>query len=388
MTWSSAGHIFGALMLWRPGRGGDGCAPNLALWRNAPSAPMFRLLYYLYGLRLVREVRARARPRHIGIILDGNRRHGRSLGITEPRELYGLGADKLDEVLDWSVELGIATVTLWVFSTDNFRRPAEEVSGILDSIEAKLKALACDPVIHRRRVRVRAIGCRAMLPEPVLAAIAAATVSLAIMACVLCLPDPAPTLVPEVARHLASTGVGNPITAVLLSFRAMDTLLEAIVLFIGLIAVWSLAPDRAWGGRPGAAPAVDPNGTLAYLARVLPPIGIVIGIYIFWVGADHPGGKFQGATILAALWLLVIKSGLRDAPSIRKKWLRLVIVVGPAAFIGVGLLGAVIAGAFLSYPKGFAKPLIVLVETALLPSLAVTLALLLLGPPERAEPRP
>ena len=222
----------------------------------------------------------------------------------------------------------------------------------------------------------------------VLAAIAAATVSLAIMACVLCLPDPAPTLVPEVARHLASTGVGNPITAVLLSFRAMDTLLEAIVLFIGLIAVWSLAPDRAWGGRPGAAPTVDPNGTLAYLARVLPPIGIVIGIYIFWVGADHPGGKFQGATILAALWLLVIKSGLRDAPSIRKKWLRLVIVVGPAAFIGVGLLGAVIAGAFLSYPKGFAKPLIVLVETALLPSLAVTLALLLLGPPERAEPRP
>ena len=135
---------------------------------------MFRLLYYLYARRLLGEVRTRPRPHHIGIILDGNRRHGRSLGITEPRELYGLGADKLDEVLDWCVELGIATVTLWVFSTDNFQRPPEEVSGILASIEAKLKALACDPVIHRRRVRVRAIGCRAMLPEPVLAAIAAA----------------------------------------------------------------------------------------------------------------------------------------------------------------------------------------------------------------------
>jgi multisubunit Na+/H+ antiporter MnhB subunit len=222
----------------------------------------------------------------------------------------------------------------------------------------------------------------------VIAAISAATVSVAILACVLLLPAPAPTLAPEVAQHLASTGVGNPITAVLMSFRAMDTLLEAIVLFIGLIAVWSLAPDRAWGGRPGAAPAVDPDGTLAYLARVLPPIGIVIGIYVFWVGADHPGGKFQGATILAALWLLVIMSGLRDAPSIQRKWLRLVIVVGPAVFIAVGLLGAVSSGAFLSYPEGFAKPLIVLIEIALLPSLAVTLALLLLGPPERAEPSP
>ena len=119
------------------------------------SAPMFRLLYYLYARRLTRDVRRQPTPRHIGIILDGNRRHGRSLGITEPRELYDLGANKLDEVLDWCVELGILTVTLWVFSTDNFRRPAAEVSGILASVEAKLRALACDPAIHRRRVRDR-----------------------------------------------------------------------------------------------------------------------------------------------------------------------------------------------------------------------------------------
>src|SRR5262249_15444184 len=124
--------------------------------------------------RLARDVGSRPMPRHVGIILDGNRRHGRSLGITEPRELYDLGANKLDEVLDWCAEFGIATVTLWVFSTDNFRRPAAEVSGILASVEANLTALACDPAIPRRRVRVRAIGCLSMLPEPVLAAIAAA----------------------------------------------------------------------------------------------------------------------------------------------------------------------------------------------------------------------
>ena len=135
---------------------------------------MFRLLYYLYARRLARGVRSNPRPRHIGIILDGNRRHGRALGLVEPREIYDLGAGKLDEVLEWCAELAIPTVTLWVFSTENFRRPAAEVSGILDSVAAKLSALAEDPAIHRGRVRVRAIGCLEMLPPPVLDAIRAA----------------------------------------------------------------------------------------------------------------------------------------------------------------------------------------------------------------------
>jgi short-chain Z-isoprenyl diphosphate synthase len=132
---------------------------------------MRRLLYYLYGRRLLRDVGREALPRHVGIILDGNRRHGRQIGVTAPRELYEIGAGKLDDVLDWCVELGIPAVTLWVLSTDNFSRPAVEVSGILAAIEAKLAALSRDPVIHRQRVRVRAIGRLCMLPEPLLAAI-------------------------------------------------------------------------------------------------------------------------------------------------------------------------------------------------------------------------
>ena len=131
-------------------------------------------------------------------------------------------------------------------------------------------------------------------------------------------PVPAPTLAPQVAANIAATDVGNPITGVLLAFRAMDTLLEAIVLVFALIGVWSLAPDRAWGGRPGQRHLADPDGILAYIARVLPPIGIIVGMYIFWVGADHPGGKFQGATIIAAMWLLVIMAGLADTPPISR----------------------------------------------------------------------
>lgn len=238
------------------------------------------------------------------------------------------------------------------------------------------------------RLHVTEAAARAETPGLALrlaAGAASAAVTVVIAVCMLHLPEPAPTLAPDVARHIASTGVGNPITAVLLSFRAIDTLLEAIALLFGVVGVWSLAADRNWGGRPGFAQIVNPNDILVYLARVLPPIGVVIGIYIFWVGADHPGGKFQGATVIAAMWLLVMMSGLREAPAVSQRWLRVVLILGPAIFIVLGLLGAFMAGAFLAYPDGWAKPWIVVIEAALLPSLAVTLVLLLVGPPLRPE---
>ena len=147
-----------------------------------------------------------------------------------------------------------------------------------------------------------------------MAALLALGVTAALVLGVLMLPEPVPTLAPLVVPNLPATGVANPITGVLLAFRALDTLLEAIVLVIALIGVWSFAPDRAWGGRPGPRYQADPDGILAYLARLLPPLGIVIGIYLFWAGADHPGGKFQSATILAAMWMLVQMAGLADSP--------------------------------------------------------------------------
>jgi multisubunit Na+/H+ antiporter MnhB subunit len=163
----------------------------------------------------------------------------------------------------------------------------------------------------------------------------------------------------------------------------MDTLLEAIVVLFALIGVWSLAPDALWGGRPGPRHRVDPDGILAYLARILPPIGIIVGTYIFWIGADLPGGKFQGATLLAAMWLLVVMAGLADTPPTAKTWLRVALVAGPVIFIGVGAYGAAVAGAFLGYPDGLAKPLIKVIEWALFPSLALTLGLIVAGAPQR-----
>jgi short-chain Z-isoprenyl diphosphate synthase len=82
--------------------------------------------------------------------------------------------EKLDTVLDWCGELAISAVTLWVCSTDNLNRPADEVAGILSAVEAKLRALTEDPQIHRRRVRVQAIGRLDLLPASTAAAIRAA----------------------------------------------------------------------------------------------------------------------------------------------------------------------------------------------------------------------
>jgi len=132
-----------------------------------------RLAYRLYEWRLLREIRGASMPKHIGIILDGNRRYGELQRIRDARVLYGLGADKLDDVLDWCGELGIPAVTLWAFSTDNERRAPDEVSGILAAIEDKLRSLAKAAETHHRRVRVRVVGQLDRLPASLVEAITA-----------------------------------------------------------------------------------------------------------------------------------------------------------------------------------------------------------------------
>ncbi len=132
------------------------------------------LVYRLYERRLARLVAAGNMPHHVGIILDGNRRHGRANGLSDPETIYRLGAAKLDDILAWSAELRVRMLTLWVFSTDNMGRGQAEIGGILGALEAKMRDLAADPHIARRGVRVAAIGRREILPAPLLAAIDAA----------------------------------------------------------------------------------------------------------------------------------------------------------------------------------------------------------------------
>ena len=103
---------------------------------------MLRLLYWLYESRLRRQIGAHPPPRHVGIILDGNRRYARKHGLADPSVAYDLGAEKLDDVLAWCFDLGIPAVTLWVCSIDNLKRQEAEVSAILAAVKAKIAALA------------------------------------------------------------------------------------------------------------------------------------------------------------------------------------------------------------------------------------------------------
>jgi multisubunit Na+/H+ antiporter MnhB subunit len=236
-----------------------------------------------------------------------------------------------------------------------------------------------------RPVETAALAERPRVLVRVVAAALSAAVAAALAGVALRLPDPAPTLAPEATSKIAATGLGNAVTAVLMAYRAMDTMLEKVVLLLALVGVWSLAPDRLWGGRPGRRYHSDPHGALAFLARLLVPVGIVVGLYVFWVSADEPGGAFQGGTIIAAMWLMAIRAGLADAPPTSRRWLRLATTAGPAVFLAVGLAGFWMVDAFLAYPVAWAKTLILTIEVPMTLTIAVTLVLLLAGAPRRLD---
>jgi multisubunit Na+/H+ antiporter MnhB subunit len=232
---------------------------------------------------------------------------------------------------------------------------------------------------------VKGSDIRASLPVHFATGVLCALVTAGLVAAILSPPEPIPTLAPMVMENLAQSGLGNPVAGVLFVYRALDTLLEKVVLILALLGVWSLAPDSVWGGIPGLRLYAKSNSTLTFLAQLLPPAGIVVAIYMCWVGAKEPGGAFQGGTVLAAMWLLAMIAGLERVPSISQPLLRLLLVVGPLIFLAIGIAGMVLANAFLAYPPGYAKPLIVAVEVALTLSIGVALGLLAAGPPERVQ---
>jgi len=238
-----------------------------------------------------------------------------------------------------------------------------------------------------RRGEITAFGDKPPATSRLAAAVICIPVAAGVAEVVLLLPEPPPTLAASAAANMPSTGLGNPVTAVLMAYRAIDTLLEVVVVLIALLGVWSLASDRVWGGLPGLRYRPDPDSPLTFIAQLLVPVGILLGIHIFWIGSVAPGGEFQGATIIAAMWILTMLAGLADAPAVSRRGLRLLLVAGPAAFIAIGLLGFAMTGAFLGYPPDYAKLLILAIEVPLTLSIAGMLGLLVAGPPRRRMER-
>ncbi|WP_435124694.1 polyprenyl diphosphate synthase [Halobaculum sp. D14] len=105
-------------------------------------------------------------PAHVAIIQDGNRRYARERGGDAP-DGHRAGADTTEQVLEWCADLGVAELTLYAFSTENFDRPDDELEPLFDLLEAKLREFADADRIHDQEVCVRALGDVAMLPERV-----------------------------------------------------------------------------------------------------------------------------------------------------------------------------------------------------------------------------
>lgn len=205
----------------------------------------------------------------------------------------------------------------------------------------------------------------------------------------LSLPAAPPTLAAHAHAQLDRVGLGNAVNAVLLGYRALDTLLEKVVIFLALVGVWSLARDHAWTGRPRLV-ARDPAelGPARLMARIAPPIGVLLAAHLLWNGADEPGGAFASAAVLAAMWLLVVVGGVSALPATGARSMRVAVIAGPLFFISMALAGFPMAGAFLALPEAWSKPIIVVIEVGLVVSVAATLVLMVAGPPQETEASP
>lgn len=131
---------------------------------------LWRLVYKGYEWLLERDVAGGKKPQHIAIIMDGNRRLAERVGL-EPWAGHRMGAEKLEQVLEWCIELGIKNITAYAFSNENFTRPPAEIEALYDLFEEYFYKVGDHAGIHRHRTRVRAIGRVELFPERVRKAI-------------------------------------------------------------------------------------------------------------------------------------------------------------------------------------------------------------------------
>ena len=175
----------------------------------------------------------------------------------------------------------------------------------------------------------------------------------------------------EARTQLVNSGVSNPVTAVLLNYRAYDTLLELAVVLTAVLGILALSPMRV--------PPTSAGPLLLGLTRWLVPLLVVTSGYLLWVGAHAPGGAFQAGAVLASAMILQYLAPLPGRAEINPMLLRSLLVAGLAVFVAVGLLMMPFNGSFLQYFRDSAGGLILVIETAATLSIAAALTLAYVG---------
>lgn len=187
-----------------------------------------------------------------------------------------------------------------------------------------------------------------------------------------------PTLPGLVNSQLPASGVSHSVTAVLLNFRAWDTLLELLVLLLALLGVRQLYSPNM--NLPAAWPL------LLTWSRLLAPLSIVIGGYLLWRGSHAPGGAFQAGAVLAAGAIVLRLAGL--LPPLRWDWwpMRACVLGGVILFIAIAAAEYWLGTGWLDYSSGWSKALITLIEIAATVSIAFSLSLLVVGETREIAP--
>jgi len=119
------------------------------------------VLYPAYEARVVRRLPAERIPKHVGVMLDGNRRWAKAVGA-ETSHGHRAGAANIEPLLGWCEDIGVEVVTLWLLSTSNLNRPPEELEPLLDIIGDAVDSLA-----EQRRWRLHPVGSLDLLPAPI-----------------------------------------------------------------------------------------------------------------------------------------------------------------------------------------------------------------------------
>ncbi|WLD57646.1 Na(+)/H(+) antiporter subunit B [Salinispirillum sp. LH 10-3-1] len=186
-----------------------------------------------------------------------------------------------------------------------------------------------------------------------------------------------PGLMDAVTQNMADAGVGHPVTAVLLNFRAWDTLLELVVLLLALLGVRQLATKPLVIAAPWAL--------LEAWSRILAPLAVLVGGYLLWRGSNYPGGAFQSGALLAAAAVVLRLNHL--LPPVRwSSWgVRILVLLGVAVFLTVAIFTHWLGAGWLNYPLPFNGLLILLIEIAATVSIATTLTLLVVGEPDEVR---
>ena len=107
--------------------------------------------------KLIEQIKKNYIPKHLAVIMDGNRRFAEDLGLTLNKG-HEYGKNKIKELLDWCFELNIKNLTLYAFSIENFERGKNEVTSLMNLCREELKKALKDSKIHKNQIKINVIG--------------------------------------------------------------------------------------------------------------------------------------------------------------------------------------------------------------------------------------